>query len=590
MEITHNEGNRKAGSAGIPLGTGRARRLPAGGRDVPGRRTEPGARAASGQDGMTVLGLLFLLLVVAAGVYWWMGRGKKEPEDSQKELTRLEQLQAAAEKGDATAACRLGRMYAEGLEVSQDWQRAATWFRKAAQEGSPEGAYQLGWLAETGNGMPQNWEKAAKWYRTAAEQGYVDAQWRLGLCHRDGRGVAKDPIWAQVWLKKAVEQGHEEAKEALAHLGEASGADPVGADRALAEGGDAAAQCRMGRRYMEGNGVERNDEAGAEWYRKAAEQGHAEAQCRLGDCLRVGKGVAKDEAAAESWYRKAAEQGLAAAQRAVGKCRMAAGDPAESVTWLREAADGGDPEGQYLLALCYRKGMGTGKNPAEARKWLQAAAQNGHPKAVATLKTVESSEMPRLRGRKREWMEELLSRARQGDRHAQYQLGENLVNLGREKDGLGWIQTAAQRGEVEAAVYLGKHWEGKDARQSFLWWGRAADWGSPEAQWQMVDLCRSGTGTVASDTEALRWARKVAEGGDRRAMLLVAEWYEKGIGCRQDYAEAKRWYSRAGDQYEVARMDELISGKGETSYGHRHKSKGIYHYWGIDGKVHTRSR
>ena len=48
----------------------------------------------------------------------------------------------------------------------------------------------------------------------------------------------------------------------------------------------------------------------------------------------------------------------------MGRCRMAAGDRAEAVVWLKSAAEGGDAEGQYLLAVCYQKGMGTEKNPA----------------------------------------------------------------------------------------------------------------------------------------------------------------------------------------------------------------------------------
>ncbi|MDO5297564.1 MAG: hypothetical protein Q4F00_13225 [bacterium] len=46
-------------------------------------------------------------------------------------------------------------------------------------------------------------------------------------------------------------------------------------------------------------------------YRKWAVQGDAYAQKNLGDCYIQGKGVEKDQQQAVYWYRKAAEQGHA---------------------------------------------------------------------------------------------------------------------------------------------------------------------------------------------------------------------------------------------------------------------------------------
>lgn len=535
------------------------------------------ARNRVGTEGSGRLGILLVLLALAAGAYWWMGREHQGEEESGN---RLESIRAAAEGGDAAAAWRMGRLYAEGLEVEQDWLEAARWYRKSAQGGDPQGQYQLGRLFEEGKGVGQDWKQAAEWYRRAAEQGYADAEWKLGLCFRDGHGVSKDAIWAKIWLEKAARHGQSEAKEALERLGAA--ADPTAADRMAAEGGDAEAQCRMGRRCLEGDGVEKDEAAGAEWYRKSAEQGHAEAQCRWGDCLRLGRGVAQDAAAAERWYLAAAEKGHAAGQRSMGKCRMAAGDRTGAVTWLQQAAEGGDAEGQYLLAVCFQKGLGTAQDTTAAKKWLEAAAENGYAKAKSALAVGSGGGT-------------LAERARRGERRAQYELGRSLLESGKEKEraeGLSWLQSAAQGGFAEAAIVLGRHFAGKNPQQSFYWWHRAADSGSVEAQWRMVDLCRSGTGTSASDTEALRWARKVAESGDVRAIRLVARCYENGVGCRQDYSEARQWYARAGDQYEVDRMTRLITGRNIPSPFRAQStpnssSKNISHYRDSRGKRHT---
>src|SRR6516162_4473429 len=65
-------------------------------------------------------------------------------------------VRAKAERGEAQAQADLGRAYAQGL------------------------------------GVPQNYTEAAKWYIKAADQGNAAAQFALGELHEAGRGVARD--------------------------------------------------------------------------------------------------------------------------------------------------------------------------------------------------------------------------------------------------------------------------------------------------------------------------------------------------------------------------------------------------------------
>jgi predicted aspartyl protease len=87
--------------------------------------------------------------------------------------------------------------------------------------------------------------------------------------------------------------------------------------RKAAEQGDAAAEYQLGWMYEAGEGVARNDALAAHWYRKAAEQGHADAEFSLASLYKDGRGVPKDSALAAHWYRKAAEQGDTSAQAAL---------------------------------------------------------------------------------------------------------------------------------------------------------------------------------------------------------------------------------------------------------------------------------
>ncbi len=101
----------------------------------------------------------------------------------------------------------------------------------------------------------------------------------------------------------------------------------VGWYTAVAEGGDAEAQHRLGEAYMHGNGVVPDAARAARHYRQAAEQGHAPAMLSLALVLRDGR------------------PGLEA-------------DPGEGSVWLRRSADKGHTPACYHLGILHESGDG----------------------------------------------------------------------------------------------------------------------------------------------------------------------------------------------------------------------------------------
>ena len=87
----------------------------------------------------------------------------------------------------------------------------------------------------------------------------------------------------------------------------------------LAAQGHSASQYNLALMYDNGNGVPRNLERAAYWYRKAAERGYANAQNSLGAMHESGEGVPKDLAEALKWYRLSAAQGNKSGQRNLEK-------------------------------------------------------------------------------------------------------------------------------------------------------------------------------------------------------------------------------------------------------------------------------
>jgi hypothetical protein len=76
--------------------------------------------------------------------------------------------------------------------------------RIVAAHGSAQALGRLGFRYENGLGVPQNYDAAASLYRRAAERGDAFAQSRLGLSYDKGHGVPRDYILAYKWLDLAA--------------------------------------------------------------------------------------------------------------------------------------------------------------------------------------------------------------------------------------------------------------------------------------------------------------------------------------------------------------------------------------------------
>ena len=172
------------------------------------------SRQASSSRHLFFSALLSLLL--ATNVHAGLKEGltaydRADYATAQKELTPL------AEKGDAQAQNKLGRMYSLGQGMSPDSRAAAEWFLKAAEQGVAEAQGMLGYMYLVGDGAPQSNGKAYEWISKAAEQGDAMAQYNLGVM-LDGNGAKEDPAAAARWMRKAAEQGHSNAQSKLAEM------------------------------------------------------------------------------------------------------------------------------------------------------------------------------------------------------------------------------------------------------------------------------------------------------------------------------------------------------------------------------------
>ena len=222
-----------------------------------------------------------------------IGRDQRDSHHASAE----DDVVADGRQGYVEAQYNLGRMYANGEGVPEDFVEAVAWYRKAAEQGHVE---------------------AIAWYRKAVDQNHADAQFTLGQMYFGGVDNAE----ASTWYRKAAEQGHVEAQYMLGwmnhrgFMGNASPWDLTAPDfvaavawyRKAAEQGYVEAQYNLGRMYANGEGVPQDFVEAVAWYHQAAEQGLPQALWYLGDMYSEGLGVPQDFVEAHRWYNLAASR------------------------------------------------------------------------------------------------------------------------------------------------------------------------------------------------------------------------------------------------------------------------------------------
>ena len=157
------------------------------------------------------------------GVLLLKGMGCQADEDEaqrwfQKALAGFQKA-AATEKKSAYFQYRVGKMYAMGYGVEQDYLEAARWYERAVQDNNyPFAAYALGCLYLRGQGVERDEELALELFLTAAKKGNPYAQYLLGKIYYWGNGVEQDREKGLEYIQLAAEQGHPGAVRFLERL------------------------------------------------------------------------------------------------------------------------------------------------------------------------------------------------------------------------------------------------------------------------------------------------------------------------------------------------------------------------------------
>ena len=135
------------------------------------------------------------------------------------------------------------------------------------------------------------------------------------------------------------------------------------------------------------------------WYTKSAEQGNTQAQVNLGFMYLNGIGVEKDASKAAKLFSAPSEKDDAKAQYFLGQAYLH-GDGIEknenkSFVLFKKSAEQGHVDAQAQLGFAYSLGQGVEVNMAEALKWFKKASSKGSKISRKCIDLIEKDSSPK---------------------------------------------------------------------------------------------------------------------------------------------------------------------------------------------------
>jgi TPR repeat protein len=146
------------------------------------------------------------------------------------------------------------------------------------------------------------------------------------------------------------------------------------------------------------------------------------------------------------------------------------------------------------------------------------------------------------------------------------QMGVAAFEAGAFKEALAIIEPAAEKGNVEAAYWLGQMYENglgvkMDPDTALTWYRKAAEGGWSDAKFKLGEIYFTGTEELQDFKKARRWLEQAARDGNSRAQLDLGRLYANGWGGDKDEIQAYIWYEFAAkqDNYEAVHLrDQLV--------------------------------
>lgn len=120
-------------------------------------------------------------------------------QQTTKPKCEIQDLAINAALGDAEAQYSLAVEFYRGVEVPQDYGKAAALWKLASDNGIIMAFNNLGYLTYYGKGITQDFAEGVRLWRVAAEKGVAESQIHLAIAYSDGKHLKRDYMEAYAW-------------------------------------------------------------------------------------------------------------------------------------------------------------------------------------------------------------------------------------------------------------------------------------------------------------------------------------------------------------------------------------------------------
>ncbi|MBK1876777.1 tetratricopeptide repeat protein [Pelagicoccus mobilis] len=374
----------------------------------------------------------------------------------------------------------------EGAE-DHDPESSRVLLRMASEAGNTEASFLLGYLLCEGIGGGQDFEEGARLLEAASEKNWVLANYNLAVLLLNGWGVGIDEARADTLLDRAAESGFYSAQLLLEREVEPELLrDIEDLERCeAAESSDVRASYAMGMRLARGWLVEATGATFElrERFRLGAAAGYARSQHAYAEFYYWGHLGERDYGIAREYFEAASAQEHA--------------------------------QSYFKVGYIYEKGLGVEADALKAVAYYERASDFGDAWAANNLGAI----------------------------HTDGELGEKDY-----EKAMDYYLLAVERGHVVACfniaeAYLRGRGREVDKEAAAEWYTKAADGGDLLSAQKLQRLYSNGT-FEGDDGEYAYWVERCAEMGDKRAMLDIARFYERGVYVSKNLDRSLYWINK----------------------------------------------
>nr|VVV06337.1 Secretory immunoglobulin A-binding protein EsiB [Aliivibrio wodanis] len=452
-----------------------------------------------------------------------------------------------AEEGDSDAQNIIGMYYAlgkvffglEGLRTDLEGRLAIEWLHKSASQHHVDAIYNISVCYLLEIGVEQNLELAFEWAEKAAKLSEPNSEVLLsfyygfgvnhfdlvleghwyskslcklryyrthGNAYREGRGNKQLTGFICALLESEDMEEIRKRSSALLFIGLYSSKDYL-SERCLYSSKDYLSERCLYKAFK--------------YFNKAARLGNMIGQYCLATCYMDGRGVERDEEQAFYWMKCSAEQGLIVAEYRMGvlaeKGKTVNQGLNNAFKWYKKAAYKGMEDAQYKLAMCYKNGAGVISDGAKALEWLLVACNNKQLDALYELGLIylygEGVVQNDLKA-----SELFMDAALRGHSCATFELACWLGDEITLEDSICYLEELA---EPENNQYYQK----RTIAQNYLAW-----------------CYFDGYGVKQSYSNAFKWFLLAAKDNDLDSKYQLALMYGQGLGTKTNSKEAIKWF------------------------------------------------